>query len=30
MLTDFAKRQFEHITKFLSFLLFTFYYFPQK
>ena len=30
MLTEFAKRQFEHMTKFLSFLLFTVYYFPQK
>ena len=30
MFTVFAKRQFEHMTKFLSFLLFTVYYFPQK
>ena len=30
MFTDFAKRQFEHMTKFLSFLLFTVYCSPQK
>ena len=30
MFTVFAKRQFEHMTKFLSLLLFTVYYFPQK
>ena len=30
MFTVFAKRQFEHMTKFLSFLLFTVYYFPQN
>lgn len=30
MFTVFAERQFEHMTKFLSFLLFTVYCSPQK
>ena len=30
MFTVFAKHQFEHMTKFLSFLLFTVYYFLYK
>ena len=30
MFTAFAKRQFERMTEFLSFLLFIVHYFPQK